>query len=150
MKCSKMSTTKNMPLNWYSSMKKNQKDLKRSWNKCPLAKFLSDACLPKSIQCGQKLFEVAFKFLSPTSYSNFGNCNLIEILAPLCNVHPLSWHLYMMRNRSTFFQRSQLQPSFAIAKINIWYFVTKIVLNLLWGKNCSCGQRKTFEIRGWR
>ena len=51
------------------------------------------------------LFEVAFKFLSPSPYPNFGNWNFIEILAPLCNVHPLSWHLYMMRNRSTFFFR---------------------------------------------
>ena len=58
------------------------------------------------------LFEVAFKFLSPSSYSNFGNCNFIEILAPLCNVHPLSWHLYMMRNRSAFFSEVSVTTKF--------------------------------------
>ena len=64
-----------------------------------------------SLQCCI-LFEVAFKFLSPSFYSNFGNCNFIEILAPLCNVHPLSWHLYMMRNRSAFFSEVSVTTKF--------------------------------------
>ena len=64
-----------------------------------------------SLQCCI-LFEVAFKFLSPSFYSNFGNCNFIEILAPLCNVHPLSWHLYMMRNLSAFFSEVSVTTKF--------------------------------------